>query len=261
MSVPRPRPDYFQNPQLDSSPVFQRGSETGVLLIHGYSATPVEVSLLADSLIARGYTVSCPLLPGHGTTIEDLHQTSWQDWADHADRAYRELKSECETIFVGGESVGSCLAIYLAVHHPEISGLILNAPALYTKSRLAPLSHVLKYFIKTRQKNRGSSKSVVGQRWQGYSIDSLPAISEVLKLQRYVRRRLPEIDQPTIIFQGLLDETISPDSARDIHARISSTDKTLVWLDNSPHCVLLDDCWESIAGKSAQFIARVSVGN
>ena len=118
----------------------------------------------------------------------------------------------------------------------------------------------MKYFIKTRQKNRGSSKSVVGQRWQGYSIDSLPAISEVLKLQRYVRRRLPEIDQPVIIFQGLLDETISPDSARDIHARISSTDKTLVWLENSPHCVLLDHCWESIAGQSAEFIARVSMG-
>jgi carboxylesterase len=219
------------------------------------------VSLLADYLIARGYTVSCPLLPGHGTTIEDLHQTSWQDWADHAERAYRALKSDCETIFVGGESVGSCLAIYLAVHYPEISGLILNAPALYTKSRFAPLTHVLKYFMKTRQKNRGSSRSLVGQRWQGYSIDSLPAISEVLKLQRYVRRRLPEIDQPAIIFQGLLDETISPDSAREIHARISSTDKSLVWLENSPHCVLLDYCWETIANQSAEFITRVNGGN
>lgn len=251
-------PYYFQNPQLDPSPIFHRGNEIGVLLIHGYTATPIEVSLLANYLSDIGYTVSCPLLPGHGSRIENLHLIKWKDWADHVETKYAELKSDCTSIFVGGESLGSLLSIYLGNHHPEITGLILNAPALYPKNRLAYLSPVMKYFIKTRKKKRGSLRTAVDQRWQGYNVDSLPAISQVLILQRTIQHSLAEINQPTIIFQGLLDETIRPEGAQEIYERISSSDKALEWMENSTHCVLLNHEWETIAEKTIEFIERIT---
>lgn len=164
---PTQLPPYFQNPHLDPSPRYLSGSEIGVLLIHGYTATPAEVSLLGDHLHDRGYTVSCPLLPGHATTIEQLHQVKWQDWADHVALKYAQLKSDCSTVFVGGESLGGLLAAYLGLQHSDISGLILNAPALYPKSRLATLVPVLKYFMKGRQKKQGRLESCGGSTLAG----------------------------------------------------------------------------------------------
>lgn len=257
-TTPAPLPPYFQNPHLDPSPRHLPGNEIGVLLIHGYTATPAEVSLLGDFLHDRGYTVSCPLLPGHATTIEQFHQVKWQDWVDHLESKYQELLSDCSTIFVGGESLGGLLSIYLGLKHPDISGLILNAPALYPRSRLASLVPVLKYFIKTRVKNRIASNPVVDQRWQGYTVDSLPAASQLIRLQQTIRKSLQGISQPTIIFQGLLDETVKPEGAQEIYDRIRSSDKTLAWMENSSHCLLLDIEWERIAQLTNDFIRRIT---
>ncbi len=50
----------------------------GVILIHGLTASATEVRPIADHLerAAVGITLSCPLLPGHGTTFEDLRHTA-----------------------------------------------------------------------------------------------------------------------------------------------------------------------------------------
>jgi alpha-beta hydrolase superfamily lysophospholipase len=99
----------IQNPHLDSSPFLFEGGPCGVLLLHGFTATPVEVKLVGRYLHQRGYTVSGPLLPGHGTTIESINACRWRDWVDHAARAYAELAARCARVFVGGESLAAIL--------------------------------------------------------------------------------------------------------------------------------------------------------
>ena len=37
------------------------------------------------------FTVELPLLPGHGTQIEDMLDTRWADWSAAAESAYAEL--------------------------------------------------------------------------------------------------------------------------------------------------------------------------
>jgi carboxylesterase len=258
LNMEHTKPDYFQNPQYDPSPQYYRGNKIGVLLIHGFTATPVEVSLLADYLNNKGYTVSCPLLPGHGTVIEEMHQVKWGDWANHVENSFGELRSSCDTVFVGGESLGSLLTMYLAIQHPEMRGVLLNAPALYAKNSLVYLAPIMQYFIKTMDKKQTrTTKNIVDERWQGYNIYSIPAAAQVLYFQHYIRRLLTKIEQPVIIFQGELDQSIQPEGAQVIFDQISSSDKELIWLEKSTHCVLLDQEWESIAEKSAAFIERL----
>ncbi|MHB8136416.1 MAG: serine aminopeptidase domain-containing protein [Anaerolineaceae bacterium] len=55
-----------------------------------------------------------------------------------------------------------------------------------------------------------------------------------------MKRRLPDIQQPIIVFQGKLDKTIDPLSSVEVIQRISSEEKDLVWLEDSSHCILLD---------------------
>lgn len=249
----------MQNPHLDSSPFFYRDGPTGVLLIHGFKATPAEVSLVAQYLHQRGYTVAGPRLPGHGTSVEEMNRCSWRDWAEHVAQAYLDLALRCERVFVAGESMGALLTLYLGAEYPGIAGLITYAPALRASSWRIYQALLLQYFIQVRERDQSEEDpdSIVNQRWQGYTGYPVPALVQLLALQRQVKRRLPKIEQPLLVFQGRLDTSIDVRGAEQVIARVSSRDKELVWLAESTHCLILDVEWETAAAKTAAFIQRV----
>jgi carboxylesterase len=249
----------LQNPQLDSSPFFYPGSPTGVLLLHGLTATPVEVKLVGEYLHEHGYTVSGPRLPGHASSVEELNRCSWCDWVEHAREAYLDLDSRCQRVFVGGESMGGLLALFLASEYLSIAGLLIYAPVLRASSRLILLTPLLKHVIKTLEKNRPKDDpdSLVNQRWQGYTVDAIPALSELLTLQRQLRRRLHRVTQPLLVLQGRQDTTVDTRGAREIIDQVRSDDKELVWFERSSHCVMLDSEWEEAAQKTLAFLRRI----
>ena len=71
-----------------------------------------------------------PLLPGHGTQIEDMLDTRWEDWSAAAEAAYTELAARSDGVVVVGLSMGGTLSVWLAEHHPEIAALALVNPLL-----------------------------------------------------------------------------------------------------------------------------------
>ncbi len=86
----------------------------GVLLLHGFTATPAEMHPLGQALHRQGYNVSAPLLPGHGLTPQHLNDCRWQDWLGAVEQAYQALRSESASVAVCGESMGGLLSICLA---------------------------------------------------------------------------------------------------------------------------------------------------
>ena len=120
----------IHNAHLAGDTFFWPGNEVGILLLHGLTATTAEVRLLAEKLHAKGYTISAPLLPGHGTQPEDLNETTWHDWAWTAEKAYQHLATVCDHVFIGGESMGGALALYLTAQHEEVAGVMCYAPAI-----------------------------------------------------------------------------------------------------------------------------------
>lgn len=113
---------------LDPSPFTLSGGTVGILLIHGMSSSPTELRFIGDYLHQRGLTVSAPLLPGHGTTIDDLHRQRWQEWTHHVETAFADVKRRCDSVFVAGISLGSLLTLYLAAHNPDLAGAIVFSP-------------------------------------------------------------------------------------------------------------------------------------
>ena len=89
-----------------SSPFTGSGPRTGVVVSHGFTGSPHGVRAWAESLAAAGYAVRMPLLPGHGTSWQELARTRWQDWHAGLDAAYLELASECDHVVVAGLSMG-----------------------------------------------------------------------------------------------------------------------------------------------------------
>ena len=56
-------------------------STTGVLVLHGFTGNPSSMRAIADAMAGLGYHVELPLLPGHGTVVDDMLDTGWADWS------------------------------------------------------------------------------------------------------------------------------------------------------------------------------------
>jgi len=113
-----PQPEY-----LDPSAYGSDGGPVGALLIH---ATPVRWPRPANGRISCSSWPDSPLSLAAGAwhQCEDLTHIRWQDWADTVESGLSELQGRCETVFVGGLSLGSLLTLWLGANHAEIAGLI-----------------------------------------------------------------------------------------------------------------------------------------
>jgi len=243
----------FKNPHLDGRSLFFKGNEIGVLLIHGFTATTVEVRQLGEYLFKKGLTVSAPLLPGHGTSPEDLNICKHQDWIDCVEQAYLELNKKCQKIIVGGESMGAVLSLLLASKYKNIKALLLYSPAI--KVGKLEYSIPLKFLFPVIDKGNYNEE----MPWQGYTVYPLKAAHEFFKLQRIVLSDLFKVFQPVILFQGKYDQTIGQDCGTIIINTIQSADKEIVWMNHSGHVMLLDREFELIAERTFQFLQKQKI--
>src|SRR5665213_2379063 len=109
-------------------PYFSPGGPLGVLLLHGFTSTTSTVLDLAQRCAAAGYTVSAPRLPGHGTSVDDLMTTGWDDWSAAAEAAYDELSATCERVAIVGLSMGGTLAVHVASLRPDVAAFVFINP-------------------------------------------------------------------------------------------------------------------------------------
>jgi len=234
-----------------------RGSDTGVLLFHGLTATPAEITPLAKVLHRQGYTVAGPLLPGHGTTPADLNHVQWHDWIATAEESYRQLADMCRAVVVGGESTGALLAFHLAAEHADIAGVLAYAPAL--KLALSRWD-VLKIYLATPFMDAVPKPGLGGsgsRLWQGYPVNPLRGVLQLFQLQKAVRKQLSQIQQPLLIVEGAHDKTISLDSAEIIARRVQSQMVEQHILPNSNHVVLLDKERAEAFSITIKFLAKI----
>ena len=246
----------MQNPHLEGGSFTWQAGPIGVLLLHGFTATTSEVRPLARLLHQRGYTVSGPLLPGFGTMPEDANRVRWGDWVEAASLAYHELAAHCPSVFVGGESMGALLALYLASTYPHVAGVMAFAPALKMRSPLLPwIAPLAAPFVPTYRK-RSRSSPLTDERWQGYPVYPLPAAVQFFTLARRVRRRLPAVRQPLLVVQGRLDSSVHASVPGIIARETASEIKEIYWMEKSTHCVILDCELDQIAGLTLRFMRR-----
>jgi len=164
------------------------------------------------------------------------------------------------TVFVAGLSLGSLLTLYLAAHHPELAGAILYSPATLVASPKIYLTPLLKYLVRSTPKAAKSDLTDPQAHLRLWSYEANPTAGahQVLKLMRRVRRLLPRVTCPLLVVHSTLDQVIHPRSARYTYERVASTDKRLLTLHNSGHCLTVDSEWERVAQESWDFIAAHS---
>jgi len=226
-----------------TKPLFKRGhgakEQLGLLFIHGFTVTPANFRAYAEEFAELGYTVSVPLLPGHGETPEALDSVLWQDWLDAVVEAYDELRAGCQRVFVVGISLGGALAIQLAHRRQDVVKLYLLAPAVYPIPLLAIASRTLipllkRFGVRYWMHVAGDVKATDGFEL-GYGKTPIRGLEQLTACMRATREVLPRVTTDAQIFQGRVDHEVPAAKAKAIYGGLGSRRRELVWLESSYH--------------------------
>jgi carboxylesterase len=212
----------------------------GVVLSHGFTATPRSVRPWAEYLAAAGCTVRLPRLPGHGTTWQDANTTCWQDWYGEIRQAYEQLRARCETIFAAGLSMGGTLVARLAEEEGNgLAGLILVNPSFATERFDARFARYICRLIRSRP-GFGTDIKAQHEDTLGYERTPVRAFASLQRLWRVVRADLHRITAPVLMFRSVEDHVVEPLSGALLLRGVTSTTVREVLLENSYHVATMD---------------------
>ncbi len=234
------------------------GGDVGCLLVHGFTGNPSSMRPMGETLAKRGFTVVGPRLKGHGTRVEDMLDNRYQEWIASAEAGLAEIGKRCRTVFVAGLSMGATLALHLACKHPDkVKGVVPICGPVFMKDFKLVFLPLLRLFVKTVP---GIGSDIKNPAVKELSYDRVPlrALGELLQLCRLVKEELPRIRQPALIFAAREDHVVHPSNATYILEQIGSSEKELIWLENSYHVATLDYDRELIFEKTAQFMQQHS---
>jgi carboxylesterase len=239
-------------------PELTGGKRIGVLLSHGFTGSPYSMKPWGRYLADRGYAVTVPRLPGHGTSWQQLNVTTWADWYGELARAFDTLRKENDAVVVGGLSMGGALVLQLAARHDaDISGVVLVNPAVATKRKDVKLLPVLKHLVSSFPAIANDIKRP-GQDEHAYDRTPLKATHSMLSAWPGVIEGLPRITKPVLYLRSSEDHVVDELSEGLILRGLASTDVRRSALTNSYHVATLDNDDQHIFEESAAFIADVT---
>jgi carboxylesterase len=250
-----------RHPGLDPGPFHLEGGPHGVVLIHGFPGSPAEMRPLGEALAAHGFSVLAPLLPGHGTTVEDLARVAWTDWAVAVAEAHELLTGRCQRVSVAGLSLGALLTLNLAAERP-VESLVVYSPPILIDNPLFRLSRLYGWIpaaIPQSWTNTAPADPEINRRTWYYESIPLRSIHQVHLLTDHVRRQLPAVTAPALVFMSRHDASVRLESGEIVLNEIGSTDKTLVTLTESGHNPLIDREREFVYEETAHFFRRPPV--
>lgn len=234
------------------------GRRIGVLVQHGFTGNPSSIRGWAEHLAERGYAVQAPLLPGHGTSWQELNRTGWDDWYAEVRQAFDRLHAENDAVVVAGLSLGGALVLRLAADRPQdVAGVLLVNPAVNTTRMDVKALPVLKWVVPAFPAIGNDIKKPGGDE-RAYPKTPLKAAHSMMQGWRSLRADLHRVKAPMLYFRSVEDHVVDPSSGKIILSSVSSSDVQERMLAESYHVATLDNDAEAINRESADFIARVT---
>ncbi len=241
-------------------PELTGGRRVGVLLSHGFTGSPASMRPWGEALAEQGSAVEVPLLPGHGTTWQEMNRTRWADWYGAVSRSFEKLSAENDAVVVAGLSMGGMLALRLAADQPDrVAGVVAVNPMVITKRKDVLALPVLKWLVPSFPGIINDIKKPGGDE-HGYPRVPLKAAHDMFRAGRELATDLPRITAPLLLLHSTEDHVVDDASVPLITAKVSSRDVTLLPLENSYHVATLDNDAPLILEESAKFVARVTTG-
>ena len=239
------------------SPVsFSRpGGSTTVVLVHGYTGSPAELSLLADALHDQGFAVEAPLLVGHGTCLEDLMCVHPTQWLEQIDAVVDRLLADGQRVVVAGLSLGSILAIQAGMRRPGVEAVIAYSPPIVSGDPRALIAPVLSLVLPSvpRPEDDFVDPDTADRLWRYPRWPSGCSV-RVLRLIASTRRHLADLRQPLLVIASTQDRVITRRGVEMLRLRTGSERVELHWLEGSGHVITADAEWRTVADQTLIFL-------
>lgn len=219
----------YQIKPLNEAFAAGNNSEIGVLLAHGFEASPYELRELADYLEERNISVYVIRLSGHGTDIIELDKVKWQEWRNDYEKGYNELSKKTKKVFVGGHSLGGALALHLA-EQKDTAGVISLASPVGLKDKRAEYAWLIKYFKKYEARNLTDE-----EKKYHYDRYSAAGVEQLVKFIKLYKKDLSKITEPVLIIQLSNETKIDTDSANYIYQSVKSKEKEIIVINATGH--------------------------
>lgn len=235
--------------------------EVGVVLLHGFTGTPFEVRYLGEQLARAGLTVHAPLLPGHGTSLDDLDRTTWRDWTAAVARAVADVRARCGRVAVVGQSLGGLLALHAASEDPGIACVASLAAPLWLEGLSARVAGwtttgLLRGRVRALPKLGGSDVRDRRARAENPCYPAIPtrALGELLAFFRVADAALAQVAQPVLVLHATQDHTAPVACAHRIAARTRAVRVRI--LAESYHLIAIDVERDIVAAEVIAFVRR-----
>ena len=243
-----------------AEPMSAPGGPVGVLVVHGFTGTPQSMRPLADAFADAGYTVEMPLLPGHGTSVDDMLPTRFADWSAAAEQAYTELAERCERVVVAGLSMGGTLTLWLATRHDDIAGIVLVNPACPPPGDSAEAISGLEALVEAGEMTMDAIGSDIADPEQSelaYGQTPLSPLVDLLRNADELAGRLDQVRCPVLLCTSPEDHVVHPSNGDHVAASVAG-EVERVSLDRSYHVATLDHDSGLIIERALEFTARVT---
>jgi carboxylesterase len=230
----------------------------GVLCLHGFTGNPSSMRAVAQAFGTAGFHVELPRLPGHGTHVEDMKATRWDDWAGAADAAYRILAERATSVVVAGLSMGGSLTLWLGTRHPEIAGLICVNPA--TLPQAPEVVDMVEDFLAQGMEaipGIGADLADPQATESAYEAAPLRPLLSLSAALGELSSQYPELAMPLLLCSSAQDHVVDP-AQGDFLATTYGGPVERVVLERSYHVATLDYDAPLIIERALGFARRVA---
>jgi|SRR3989338_4749955 len=213
-----------------------------VLLLHGYTGSPADFGILPQALAENmDAWVHVPLLPGHGTHVEELEPFIFDDFLEYVKRYARQFIGTDRTLIIGGHSYGGQLAVLLA---KDAKPAALVATVLPFHLRFPLSTRIFQTVWKSRKFwTKHLSDEERAERAGNFFYNTMPSKSLALLLEgnERLKQALPHIQCPTLTLHARQDRLAYADSGAKMLAYIESVVQKSVIIENGRHSLFLSD--------------------
>ncbi len=255
-------------PKHVGAPIFLKGrrAKTGILLIHGYMAAPMEVAALAEYLNGKGWWVYAPRVKGHGTSPEDLGMQTKKDWIESVELGYTLLSLACPNVIIGGFSAGGGLALELASRQANIKAVFAICPPFKLHAatvKLAPAMDMWNRLV-GRVRPRMTMKFVENHPENpeiNYHRNPISGVRQLEQLMENVKDKADNIKQRAMLILADKDPVVDDRGARKFFDRLGSSDKQLLLYHFDRHGIIRGENAGRIHRAVAHFIKTTEIGS
>jgi esterase/lipase/1-acyl-sn-glycerol-3-phosphate acyltransferase len=236
----------------------------GILLVHGYLASPKEMEEMAKYFNNAGFKTYCVRLKGHGTSPINMENVKWKDWYNSLNCGYAALKLVCSKVVIVGFSTGGLLSLMAGFKKDShLGGVVCINPALKLndiRAKFVSGIYIWNELLEKFKIKKGQLSYVENHPENpdiNYSRNYIKGMEQLESLMNICDKNLEKITCPILIVQSKDDPVINNKEAKISLEKIKSNVREFQEIDSLRHVIIKGQGSDEVFNIIKKFIEKL----